>query len=90
MSKSKYCLFVLCVVFQPAMATKTDNNYDFWKNCPGRACPANEPNGGTGGGSQQKEDRYKHLDERQLEKERNFHKNKIKEIQREEKQRYER
>ncbi len=89
MSKLKYCFFLLCIVFQPAMATKTDNSHDFWKNCPGAACPANVPNRDTDA-YQQKEDRYKQLDERQLEKERNFHERKIKEIRREEKQRYER
>lgn len=87
MSKTTYCLLMLCVVFQPAMAATTDD--DFWKNCPGPACPANVPNPDTDA-YQRKEERYKQLDKKQLEQERKLHEKTIKEIQREEKQRYER
>lgn len=78
---------MFCLLLQPAMAATTDD--DFWKNCPGPGCPANVPNRDTD--AYQRDDKqYKHMDKRKLEQERELHEKAIKEIQREEKQRYER
>lgn len=86
MSKA-YCLLLLCLVLQPAMAATTDD--DFWKNCPGPACPANAPSPDAKA-YQRDEDKLKQMDKTQLKQERKLHEKVIKEIQREEKQRYER
>ncbi|MFA6162093.1 MAG: hypothetical protein WC685_01545 [Methylobacter sp.] len=74
-------------MIQPTMAATTDD--DFWKHCPGPACPANVPNRDTDA-YRREENQYKQMDKKQLEQEHKFYEKAIKEIQREEKQRYER
>jgi hypothetical protein len=59
---------------------------DFWKNCPGAACPANAPDekyGATG----QAHREYEQMDSKRLRKERERHEDSLKKIQREEKKR---
>lgn len=86
MSKT-YCLLMLGLLLPPALAATTDD--DFWKNCPGPACPANVSNRDTDA-YQLQESQHKKMDERQLEQEIKTHGEAIKKIQREEKQRYDR
>lgn len=82
-----YCLLMLCLMLQPAMAATMDDH--FWKNCPGPACPANAPSRDTDV-YQRQESQYKKMDKKQLEQEIKVHEEAIKNIQREEKQRYDR
>lgn len=84
MSRTCY-LLMLSLMLPVAMADTTGD--DFWKNCPGPACPANVPNRDSNA-YKQHGDKYKQMDKKQLEQEREFHENAIKEIQRKERQLY--
>lgn len=74
-----FLIIVLFLILPPSYALTTGD--DFWKNCPGTACPANMPNRDT---SVQTSDKYEKMDKKQLDRERNHHEKVINEIQREE------
>lgn len=82
------CFFVLCLMLQPAIAATT--NEDYWKNCPGPACPANAPSQETEAYIKKERPPYGGMDKKQLDQEQKLHEKEIKKIQREERLRYDR
>lgn len=78
----KKCIYLLIFAYPIIVSSAYAAKDEFWKDCPGPACPANVPDFSidkeSSGGNI-----YEHMDQKQLEKEREKLEDSIKQIDRE-------